>query len=148
MRLVWKLCACVVREGADGPELLVFDHPRAGTQIPKGTLEEGESHQVGVLRELAEETGVTDVEIVRSVGTWNRQATVGGQQEKHTWEVFELRPTAPLEDEWIHLAEGSEFEKGLALRCHWLTLDLFALEALHPVFGHVVEMLLETRDRG
>ena len=145
MRLVWKLCACVIREGAEGPELLVFDHPRAGTQIPKGTLEEGESHQVGVLRELAEETGVTDVEILRSVGTWDRMATVGSQQEKHKWEVFELRPTADLEDEWIHAAEGSEIERGLALRCHWLKLDLFALEAMHPVFGHVVEMLLEAR---
>lgn len=142
MHLVWKLCACVVREGAEGPELLVFDHPQAGTQIPKGTLDEGESHRDGVLRELAEETGVADVEIVRSVGTWDRQVS---PTEKHKWEVFELRPTAPLDEDWIHAAEGSEIEKGLMLRCHWLRLDMFAVEAMHPVFGHVVEMLLERR---
>ncbi len=147
MQLVWKLCACVIRDGAEGPELLVFDHPRAGTQIPKGTLEDGESHSLGVLRELAEETGVTDVEIVRSIGTWDRLATVAGQPEKHKWEVFELKPTRQLDDEWIHAAEGSEVERSLMLRCHWLKLDLFALEALHPVFGHVVEMLLEHRPR-
>lgn len=145
MQLVWKLCACVVREGSGGPELLVFDHPRAGTQIPKGTLEDGESHRDGVLRELAEETGVTDVEIVRSVGTWDRLSAVGGEQQKHKWEVFELRPTAELDEEWIHAAEGSEVERGLALRCHWITLDMFAVEQMHPVYGHVVEMLLATR---
>jgi 8-oxo-dGTP pyrophosphatase MutT (NUDIX family) len=147
MRIVHKLCACLVREGSAGPELLVFDHPQAGTQIPKGTLEEGESHREGVLRELAEETGVRDVEIVRSVGTWRRRPVVEGRPELHTWEVFELRPTAPLADEWIHPCEGSEAERGLMLRCHWIALDLFALEALHPVFGHVIEMLLTTRDR-
>jgi len=145
MQLVWKLCACVIRDGADGPELLVFEHPRAGIQIPKGTLEEGESHRDGVLRELAEETGVTDVEIVRSIGTWERLTTVAGEPQTHKWEVFELRPTTPLDEEWIHSAEGSEIERGLMLRCHWLKLDIFALEAMHPVFGHVVEMLLERR---
>jgi 8-oxo-dGTP pyrophosphatase MutT (NUDIX family) len=139
MRLVWKLVACVVREGTGGPELLVVDHARGGTQIPRGELVQGEAHEVGVLRELAEETGLVDVEIVRSIGTWERHTMAAGVAQEQRWEVFELRSLRDLEDEWVHDSDNG------VLRCHWLTLDLFAIEAMHPVFGHVVEMLLESR---
>lgn len=139
MRLVWKLVACVVRQGPDGPELLVVDHPRGGPQIPKGTLVDGEPAEVGLLREVAEETGLTGVEVVRSIGTWERHTMAHGTSVEQRWQVYELRPTGPVQEEWVHAIDD------LVLRCHWLKLDLFALEALHPVFGHVVEMLLETR---
>ncbi len=139
MRLVWKLVACVVRQGLDGPELLVVDHPQGGTLIPKGMLVEGEPAEAGLLREVAEETGLTDVEVVGSIGTWERHTMSGGLAVEQRWQVFELRPTAGVQDEWVHALDD------VVLRCHWLKLDLFAVEALHPVFGHVVDMLLADR---
>ncbi len=52
VRVVGKACACVLRPGETGADLLVFDHPVAGTQLPKGTVEEDETPANAVLREL------------------------------------------------------------------------------------------------
>ena len=47
---VHKVAAFVTR--GDGPEreLLVFRHPRAGIQLPAGTVEAGEAIEVAALR--------------------------------------------------------------------------------------------------
>ena len=51
-----KACACLV----DGRgRLLVFHHPDdGGMQLPKGTVEPGESPEDAVRRELLEESGI------------------------------------------------------------------------------------------
>ncbi len=58
MTEIAKVTAIVTRLGDHGPELCVFDHPLAGTQLPDGSLEEGEEATVGAARELFEETGL------------------------------------------------------------------------------------------
>ncbi|MBA3530518.1 MAG: NUDIX domain-containing protein [Ardenticatenales bacterium] len=54
-----KVTAFVTR----GDDLLLFRHPHAGIQLPAGTVEEGETPEEAVLREVAEETGLVDVSI-------------------------------------------------------------------------------------
>jgi ADP-ribose pyrophosphatase YjhB (NUDIX family) len=58
-----KVTAFVTR----GEALLLFRHPQAGIQLPAGTVEEGEGPAEAVLREVAEETGLTEVEIVEKL---------------------------------------------------------------------------------
>ncbi len=127
MQVVRKVCACVVREGVEGPEVLVFDHPMAGTQLPKGTLEPSEEPLDGVLRELGEETGLRSVDLVRHLGQWTRWTGAGpdenGDPERHDWEVFLLRPVCELPMSWSHIAFGSAAEIGKEFRCRWLRLD-------------------------
>ena len=51
----------VVAYNTRGDELLVFTHrefPEAGVQVPAGTVEEGETLDAAVLREVHEETGL------------------------------------------------------------------------------------------
>ena len=48
--------------------------------IPGGRVEQGESHEVAVVRELLEETGLTGA-VVREVGTVLRDAPSGGTYE-------------------------------------------------------------------
>ncbi|MCW2543290.1 MAG: hypothetical protein JWM40_842 [Frankiales bacterium] len=139
MRLVWKLVACVMRQGADGAELLVVDRPHAGTHIPIGTLVDGEAAETGALREISESTGVTDVQVVRTLSTWERHTLVNGVPVEQRWQVVELRLTTVALDEWSHTTES-----GVA-RCHWLRLDRFAIDSLHPAYGTFVELLLATR---
>lgn len=67
-RALGKVTAFVTREGEHGRELLVFRHPTAGVQLPAGTIEPGETPEQAVLRELCEETGIDQAEIVRRLG--------------------------------------------------------------------------------
>ncbi|MCU1586663.1 MAG: hypothetical protein JWN31_156 [Frankiales bacterium] len=139
MRLVWKLVACVVRPGLDGPELLVVDRPRLGSHIPIATLVDGEAHEAGTLREVGEQTGVTDVKLVRTLSTWERHTMTQGSAVEQRWQVVELRPTTVVRDEWSHTSDG------IVVRCHWLRLDMFAVDALHPAYSTFLELLLASR---
>lgn len=61
-------------------ELLVFDHvgmPEAGTQVPDGGVEPGEELASAVLREAAEETGLTTATVTGRVA-------VDGRPHPHT----------------------------------------------------------------
>jgi len=66
-----KITAFVTREKRSIAEfeILVFQHPDAGTQFPAGTVELGETFEVAALREVAEETGLTDTRLVNHLGT-------------------------------------------------------------------------------
>lgn len=140
-----KVCACVVRHGGNGPEVLVFDHPSAGTQLPKGTLDPHEDAAGGVLRELAEETGVVAVELVAQFGRWVRFVGAGpdekGAMERHEWELFLIRPTSSLPTSWTHAAVGSAEEAGKMFRCRWVPIDEGLPAALHPLFTPVIGKL-------
>lgn len=69
MLIVRKATAFITRESDSGREVLVFTHPRAGIQLPAGTVEAGETFEQGVLREVHEETGLTDVSIIADLAT-------------------------------------------------------------------------------
>ncbi len=56
-----KVTALVTRAAPRGVELLLFEHPYAGIQLPAGTVEAGEAHDAAAAREASEETGLTDL---------------------------------------------------------------------------------------
>lgn len=66
--VVEKVAAFVTRERNGVKELLLFKHPRAGIQIPAGTVEEGETPETAVKRDVYEETGLRAVKIEKSLG--------------------------------------------------------------------------------
>ena len=66
--VVEKVTAFVTRERDGVKELLLFKHPKAGIQIPAGTVEKGETPEMAVTREVYEETGLRDVKIEKSLG--------------------------------------------------------------------------------
>ncbi|MBN2500911.1 MAG: NUDIX domain-containing protein [Anaerolineales bacterium] len=67
-KTIQKVTGFVIREVQGEQQLLVFRHPFTGIQIPAGTVEIGEALEVAVLREVAEEGGLTDVRIVECLG--------------------------------------------------------------------------------
>ena len=85
--------------------LLVFTHPlspEAGIQVPAGTMDPGELPEVAVLREAYEETGLTDLEIVRFLGERTIDVRPWSKDEFHHRHFFHLlvRNTPP--ETWIH----------------------------------------------
>ncbi len=139
VRVVRKACACFVRCGSAGAELLVFDHPAARTQLPKGTVEGTKTPRDAVTREWAEETGVRAVTVRAPLGEWTRLAGAGpdetGERERHVWEVFLLEPTSALPEDWVHQASGSIEEDGLLFSCRAAAITL------HSLFGPIVALL-------
>ena len=112
----------------NGNRLLVFDHPEhpeTGTQVPAGTRMEDEPPEAAVLREVEEETGLTDLrfesflgEVDFPVPEWNQVlrrrfyhlSCPGTPPER--WRHYERHPsdgtTEPILFElyWVDLSNG------------------------------------------
>ncbi len=66
---MYKACPVVLRQDGDGRRrILAFEHPQAGKQLIKGTIEQGEPPDHAALRELAEESGIFEAVLVGSLG--------------------------------------------------------------------------------
>ncbi|BEP60920.1 hypothetical protein GmRootV213_14740 [Variovorax sp. V213] len=120
-----KACACLV--DARG-RLLVFRHPGDGNmQLPKGTIEPGESPEVAVRRELLEESGIDHVGELQPLGTLQRDCEAGaeGNTVRHPqlWHLFLMRADGPLPETFEHVAMGSPEEDGLVFSFSWLGPD-------------------------
>lgn len=50
------------------PDLLVFRHPRAGVQLPAGSVEPGERCEVAARREVEEETALAGARLIGKLG--------------------------------------------------------------------------------
>ncbi len=128
-----RVLAYVTRERDGGRELLVFDQeadPSAGTQVPAGRLDPGETLEKGLLRELHEESGIEGATMVRELASWNPRC------ENHAFEVRIDGEEAA--DTWEHVVHGDGDDAGLVFRYRW--------EPVRPdlmLFNHI-DPLLET----
>ena len=144
---VGKACACLVD---DRGRLLVFHHPGdRGLQLPKGTIEPGESPEDAVRRELLEESGIDFRGELQPLGTLERECEAGieGNVHRHAqrWHLFLMRAQGPLPETFEHVAMGSPEEDGLVFSFRWLApdaaLDGFTTPYLHAI-ARVREALL------
>jgi ADP-ribose pyrophosphatase YjhB (NUDIX family) len=122
---VQKACAYVTRNGS---ELLVFEGPGYdGLQIPKGTIERGESPREALYREVIEESGVATLTRPQHLVTdvWKRR-----DSKRYVRSFFHVRVHEPR-DEWTHTVTGTGDERGAEFNCYWVDLPAngsFALD--------------------
>jgi 8-oxo-dGTP pyrophosphatase MutT (NUDIX family) len=130
---ILKACACMVDSRG---RLLVFRHPEDGNmQLPKGTIESGESPEAAVRRELLEESGIDYAGPLQALGTLDRECEAGveGNTHRHPqlWHLFLMRAEGRLPETFLHTATGSPEEEGLVFLFRWLeageAIDDFAL---------------------
>ena len=65
----------VVRNNPNKQILLTIYTHIKGLGFPKGHVEEGESIEVAAIREVTEETGLTELRIVKKLGVYSKIAT-------------------------------------------------------------------------
>ncbi len=122
---ILKACACLV----DGRgRLLVFSHPEdGGMQLPKGTVEPGETPDAAVRRELLEESGIRFDGPLVPLGTLDRECEAGveGNVHRHAqlWHLYLMRTADTLPATFTHIASGSPEEDGLVFSFRWLAPD-------------------------
>ena len=128
-----RVLAYITRDTPRGRELLVFEHagePEAGVQIPAGRLDPGEELEAALLREIAEESGLTGVRIVREL-PGSEDHYENGYENRG----FHVVPTDDLPDRWEHLVVGDGDDAGLTFRYRWIPL-----EPELPLFGRRIPL--------
>jgi len=110
----------------NGQRLLVFTHadfPKAGVQVPAGTVHQGESPDAAVVREVHEETGLSCFTAVSFLGVVEFDATPHGKAELHRRHFFHLRSDGLVPERWRHLERhGSGNHEPLVFDFYWTPL--------------------------
>jgi 8-oxo-dGTP pyrophosphatase MutT (NUDIX family) len=127
-----RVLAYVTRERDGVKELLVFDHrdhPAAGTQVPAGRLDPGETLEQCLLRELHEEAGIEDGVVVRELG----RSPLPSKYENHAFEV--RSESHESTDTWDHVVHGDGDDAGLVFRFRWEHVrdDLMLFDRTDPI---------------
>lgn len=123
---VQKACAYITRNDT---ELLVFEGPgHDGYQIPKGTVEPGESPNDSLSREVIEESGLATFETQTHLVTdvWQRRFDPPKRYVRSFYHV----PVHEPRDSWTHTVTGTGEERGVEFEYSWLDLPTNATFAL------------------
>jgi ADP-ribose pyrophosphatase YjhB (NUDIX family) len=96
--------------------------PEVPTQVPAGRVDAHEDLEEGLRREVEEETGLTEIVIVRTLadGKEFERLFGTGAHESHAFHAV-AAPGGP--DSWEHAVTGTGMDSGLVYVCRWVPLD-------------------------
>lgn len=123
-----------------GDQLLILEYVDGRylqPQIPGGTVEEGERPEQAALREAQEETGLTALEVVSYLGSFERDLTDIGRDETIVAWFFHLHTDEATPHRWRHFEnDSSEGLDPVELAVSWAPLDNL------PELGGIDEAML------
>jgi len=119
-----KACPVVLRQ-REVLEILAFEHPLAGFQLVKGTVETDELPLAAALRELYEEAGISEATFEQSLGV------AKSNHQGQVWSFHVCKPHDDLPDTWIHRVSD---DGGHDFRFFWQPLYDEPCEGWHKVF--------------
>ena len=103
----------VHRTGTSGFRYLVIRDSYGNWGFPKGHVEEGETLERAALREVAEETGLTNVRVCEPLAPVDWQFTFNGERIHKTCHFFLMEATdnetTPQAEEGISACEWKDF---------------------------------------
>jgi 8-oxo-dGTP pyrophosphatase MutT (NUDIX family) len=143
LKLRRRVVAYITRDRNGRRELLVFEHrdrPEIAVQVPAGRLDPGEELEAGLLREIEEESGLTNVRIVRELPGFEDHYR--SRYENHG---FHLVLEEDAADEWEHVVFGAGDDAGLVFRYRWVPVqpDPHLFERPHPLLARLAEPMEE-----
>lgn len=108
--------------------LLVFRHTddalidQSGIQVPAGTVKNGERPEEAVLREAYEETGLTELRIVRYLGAgeYDMRPYANAVHVRHYFHLTVDGDHVP--HQWIHEERGDGTTNPIRFTLYWLPL--------------------------
>jgi len=123
-----RVAAYVLRRRAGRPpELLVFDHDAdlpPGTHVPAGGVAPAEPLEEAVLREVAEECGLTCVRVLRPVAEERSPHPIRRFPRHTTFFELEVDGDANVPDAWDHRVTGAGRDHGMTFHCRFEPLPL------------------------
>jgi 8-oxo-dGTP pyrophosphatase MutT (NUDIX family) len=133
MKQIHKVCPVVFRDSSMR-QILAFEHPLAGTQLVKGSIEPGETVRAAALRELEEESGISNTGIAHDLGAWN-----SGHND-HVWSLQLCHFNPMLPENWVHRCEDGG---GHDLQFFWHDVREAPDENWRPHFRRALEAIQE-----
>ena len=108
-------------------ELLVHsfaDDPSLPMRLPGGGIQEQETPEQALYRELREETGLEELQLVRKLGVqYYYKPYIQADVERHD---FLLRSLIQTPDSWEYQVGGNGDDAGAIFRFHWISPQVLA----------------------
>ncbi|HHL42568.1 MAG TPA: NUDIX domain-containing protein [Hellea balneolensis] len=131
MLITQKVCPCILRKKGGHTEILGLEHPTAGLQFIKGSIEIGEVPALAALRELREESGLTPETQMTFLGV----CRIGPNAQP--WHFFSSMSSG-LPETWQHETED---DHGHTFVFFWHRLDMALNEKWHRDFHEAHKFL-------
>jgi 8-oxo-dGTP pyrophosphatase MutT (NUDIX family) len=122
MTPIKKVYGYVTRIKDGKTQVLVFRHkdiPKAGIQIPKGTVKEDEDTYNAVIREIKEETGIERFEVKNLISEDYWENDDGAIHNRYFYKIV----CNEIADEWEYNPTGGEEEIGLTFQFFWFSSE-------------------------
>ncbi len=138
-----RVLAYITRNRA---EILVFtqDTPNSGVQIPGGGLEPNETLELGIMREILEETGLKLTGTPVFLGARVRQSSQYGPQFEHYF-WLEADPSTP--DAWTHNVSAGELDHGMKFHHEFEPLEAPGIDWEMDWFLPQLKKRISSRER-